>query len=160
VSEASDRKDDILAINTNKLDEDAAEQPRTLRQWADKLSFAEKRAKLAKRKLRVVKAELSKVVRQSPSKYGIFRVTDTAIEDAVVMMSAYKAEEEELISAELARDLLKNMVISLHERGEEIGNLVKLHGQQYWARVRVDPDTMQEIQEHSRKSAMRKSKPE
>lgn len=137
----SAEKDDILGIRLNQLHEDAATQPRTLRQWCDKLAGAERKAKLAKRKLRVVKAELSRVVRQNPHKYSIFKVTDTCVEDAVVCISDYKTAETELIDAEYNRDMLKNMVSSLHERGEQIGNEVKLHGQQYWARKTVEPST-------------------
>lgn len=146
----SEEKDDLLAIDIHNLENDASSQPRLIRIWIDKLAHAEKKAKLAKRELRLVKAELSKSVRSSPSKYGIVKLTDTSVEDAVVCMSTYKAKEEEYIDVELSRDIIKSMVQSLHERGEQISNEVKLHGQGYFSKVSVDPDTMQKIQEQGR----------
>lgn len=148
-------KDDLLRIRFDRLHEDAAEQARLMRAWSSKLALADKKAKLAKRKARVVRAELSKVVRQAPGKYGIAKVTDTAVEDAVIQMTTCKEADQEQIEMEYQRDMLKAMVMSIHERGEQISNEVKLFGQQYWAKPAVDPETYQEMTRHDRESVMR-----
>lgn len=148
-------KDDILKIDLAHLEDTAAEQARLLRKWADKLATANKEAKLAKRKVRLVRAELSRVIRSSPAKYRIIKVTEDSVEDVVVMSHDFKAAEAELIEAEYNRDVLQAMVSSLHERGEQIGNEVKLFGQQYWAKPKLSGEIGVEAAEVERRRAMR-----
>jgi len=138
-------KDDILKIDLAHLEKDLAEHARLVRIWGDKLAEAEFNCKHAKNKLRLVKAELSRVVRSNPGKYNIVgRATEDATEDVVVTMSSYKEPAAELIQAEYDRDIIKNMVIALHERGEAMGYQAKLHGQMYWAK----PQTNEEYSRH------------
>lgn len=142
-------KDDLLRINLNRLEVDAAEHARLLRQWGDKAAEAECKVRTGKNALRLIKAETAVVVRANPGNYGIRKISVEAVEDVVVQTRRYRDAETILVAAEYDRDILKSMVSALHERGEQIGNEVKLHGQQYWAKPRADQEDIQGVKEEN-----------
>jgi hypothetical protein len=98
----------------------------------------------AKVELDLVKAELDKAIRKAPEKYGLEKVTETALLNAITSHSDYLSAQELYQQAEYEASVAKSAVYAFDARKTALENLVKLHGQQYFAGPRIPRDLTQE----------------
>jgi hypothetical protein len=150
-------KDDPLKINLYRLEKEAAGQAQLMRDWGQKWADAEKALKMLKNALKVARAEIAKAVRTNPANYGVNKLTEGSIEEVLTLNSILRKQENELVEAEYERDIIKAMVVAIHERGEMISNEVKLHGQQYWSKPTADPEFNKKVREDEAVETMKKA---
>ena len=126
-----------LAIDRDSLDNEWLDQPQRFFRYSELLAKAQRRLDRAKETRDVVEAKLDRKVRQSPSVYGIpDRATESAIKNAVLLEQDFKTASTEVIDAEYKVNLLIGAVRAFTQRRDALENLVRLHGQSYFAAPR------------------------
>lgn len=150
-------RDDVLTPNPLDLVKEWAAQPKLYMFWAEKLDEAEDEADAAKRNKSLVEAQVEKMVRDDPDEFGIDKVTDKAIAMSVVRHKHMQEAEEELQSAVSEVRHLKSMIKALSIKKEAIENMVRMHGQKYFAMPHV-VGIGQEVAEEITKQSVRKQR--
>jgi hypothetical protein len=132
-----------IKIDDQLLDVEWCEQPEKMVKYCSIMAEAEKTMDLAKEKLEAVKAEIDKDVRSNPAKYGLDKITDKVAENTVVLQDQYKEASTAYINAKYEFKMAQGAVKAFEQRKDALENLVKLHGQSYFAGPRVPHDLAQ-----------------
>lgn len=149
-------KDDTLAIDLCRLEEECIRNPILMREWADKLANARRTAARSDAALKLVKAEMGIKIRQRPSAYGIDKQTVDSVNDAIITHKDYKHALEVSIQAQYDVEVLESMTKALYDRGKQLSNACALHGQQYWSKPHADPETRQAISQSEQEEVTKK----
>ena len=137
-------------IDPESLDTEWIEQPTKLWKYAKIAATKRKEADLAKEKIEYVKAEIDKKIRTNPDKYGIERVTEPAVERAIVLSTEFKEASQEYIDAKFEMEVARAAVQAIEQRKDALENLVNLHRQQYFAGPSVPRDLSYEWQKRNK----------
>lgn len=140
---SSESKSEFFAVDEDNLLEYLREQPELMYRYSRRLGDAKKDLEEAKGELKVTEAEVKKDIRTNPERYGLKRATDKAVEDEVFLHHAYQDAVTNYNRAKHRVDVLYAAVSALEHRKSALEQMVKLHGQQYFATPRL-PDTMSE----------------
>lgn len=125
---------DDMHIDEDALEVELLEQPSLMLKYSLKLAEARETRDMAKEELDLVEAGIDRAVRTDPEKYGIAgKVTEGAIKAAVLMAEEYKNAQEKLREADYELNVMHGVVKAIDARKSSLENLVKLHGQQYFA---------------------------
>lgn len=135
-----------MSIDETSLDVEWLQQPSLMLKYANMASAAKKVVDEAKESLDVLKAQLDKQIRLDPAGFnkGIDKITETVIQNTILMLDEYKDANSEYIKARYEYEMAKNAVESLEQKKTALENLVKLHGQQYFAGPKVPRDLSKE----------------
>ncbi|MCK9457122.1 MAG: hypothetical protein M0R31_07490 [Candidatus Riflebacteria bacterium] len=126
-----------MDIDEDSLDVEWLEQPKKMVQMVKIAAKVKINMERAKDNLAQVKAELAKKVRAAPEKYGIEKITIDAVNDVVQTNAKYIEAYEEYLEAVYENDVASGSVKATEQRKSSLENLVKLHGQQYFAGPKV-----------------------
>lgn len=129
-----------MYIDENALDIEFLEQPSLMTRYSQLLADARRDRDLAKEALELAKAEINLDIRDNPEKYGLEKVTDKAVEACILMEDSYKEAQKEFNDANYEVNLLFGVVSAIDHRKSALENLVKLHGQNYFAGPQVPHD--------------------
>lgn len=129
--------EEFMEIDEDSLDVEWLEQPKKMVQMVKIAAKVKINMERAKDNLAQVKAELAKKVRAAPEKYGIEKVTIDAVNDVVQTNAKYIEAYEEYLEAVYENDVASGSVKATEQRKSSLENLVKLHGQQYFAGPKV-----------------------
>lgn len=88
-----------------------------------------------KNDLEVIEADLCKHIRTTPGKYGLEKVTESAIKEILVLQPEYKEAQGLLIKAKHRQDLDQALVSALEHKKRALSMLVDLHGMSYFNEV-------------------------
>lgn len=141
-------------IDEHNLVEEARRQPKRMFEMCRELAEADADVKLLDVELELVEADLDRMIRSNPDKYGLKKVTEPGIKHAMKLTKRWQKAKKELITAETKRDTYKGGVKALEHRKESIGNIVYLNGQSYYG----DPITDSKMQRRRRKDEEKESK--
>jgi len=98
----------------------------------------------AKEKLELTRAELDKAIRKEPELFEVEKVTDKAIESAILVQPEYKRASEEYLQLKFEYDIAAGAVKAFDARKDALENLVRLNGQQYFAGPKTPRDLSSE----------------
>lgn len=129
--------EEFMDIDEDSLDVEWLEQPKKMVQMVKIAAKVKINMERAKDNLAQVKAELAKKVRAAPEKYGIEKITIDAVNDVVQTNAKYIEAYEEYLEAVYENDVASGSVKATEQRKSSLENLVKLHGQQYFAGPKV-----------------------
>lgn len=133
-----------VTIDENSLDTEWLQQPRLMYQYASHLADAVRNYEWMKEQLEVVRAELDKDIRNNPEKHGIQKITETVVQNTILLMEEYQAANNNQIKARYELDMAKAGVRAIDGKKDALENLVRLHGQQYFAGPSVPRDLSRE----------------
>lgn len=133
-------------IDETALDVEWLEQPNLMLKYGKLVAEARKEYDLAKENLDVVKAELDKKIRSNPEEYDIIKVTESAINAAILTHPDYQEASSKLIEAKYNLNLYQTAADAIDAKKAALENLVRLHGQQYFAGPKVPHDLSVERQ--------------
>lgn len=122
-----------IEIDGEALDQEWLNQPRLLMQYARHSALMRKRLEEAKQSLDIAKAEADKMIRTNPEKYGIEKVTETVVANAVLKEEGYQEAYTDFLNAKYEADMASSAVNAFEHRKSALENLVRLYGQQYFA---------------------------
>ena len=96
----------------------------------------------AKDALDLERSTLDYKIRQNPEKYikSSVKITETVISNAILQQSSYRDANKRYLKAKYENEVAKGAVEAFEQRKSALENLVRLHGQQYFAGPRVPRD--------------------
>lgn len=146
---------DTYEIDKHRLDREWQLQPRLFHEAADKLAEAESEVDRLKGVLELVAAEVELDIRKNPEGYGIKRISNPAVEKAVILDKQYQEALEDYHKAKRAARHLQAEVRYLEHRKSAIEHLSKLRLIDYWADPRISGREMEAAEERLREEAAR-----
>jgi len=147
--------DKDINIDETALDVEWLEQPHLMFQYCKHAAETKRWLDLAKEKLEVEKAKLGKDVRAHPENYGVEKVTESSVQDAVLMSKSHQNAAAEFADARYENEIAVGVLRSLDQRKTALENLVKLQGMSYFASPSVPRDLPSERQKHDRERTRR-----
>lgn len=133
-----------ITIDPDSLDVEWMEQPRLMIKYSRHAAQMRKALDEAKQNLDIAKAEADKSLRNHPEKYGLSKVTDTAVANQILIHPKYKEAYSEYLDAKYESDMAISAVVAFEQRKSALENLVRLHGQQYFAGPSLPRDLSKE----------------
>lgn len=133
-----------ITIDEAALDVEWLEQPRLMMQYARHAAQMKMDMDYAKEQLDLVQAELDKAIRTDPEKYGLEKITESAVRNTILTQKMYKDSNSAYLDAKFEYDVAMGAVRAFDQRKSALENLVRLHGQQYFAGPSVPRDLSQE----------------
>ena len=143
-----------LTIDPDSLDTEWLDQPRLMLRYAKHASKMKMEVERAKEKLDIIRADLDKKIRVVPEEFGITKLTESVITSTVITQVKYRTGNEAFLEAAYEANMAQGALRALEGKKTALENLVKLHGQQYFAGPSVPRDLSKEweIKEKQRES--------
>jgi len=139
-----DYKKDVT-IDEGALDYELLIQADLRRKYGENLSEMESRRDRMQDKLDVCRAEIDRDIRTSPEDYEItVKLTETVIANTILLQNEYRETLELLRELEYEVKYTKHAVQSIEHKKSALEELVKLHGQSYFAGPRIPRDLSKE----------------
>lgn len=139
-----------LAIDSQALDVEWLKQPQLLMKYSIASAQAEKKAKQAHERVKLVRSELIKKATRNPKKY-----LDEGVKPTAPNIEAFYREhpdhinaKDELIEAEYQAAIIRSAVFAFNQRRVALEELVRLHGMQYFAGPKEPRDLSKEWKKH------------
>jgi DNA polymerase II large subunit len=143
-----------MRIDETALDVEWLDQPSLMMKYAQISASTRMELDKAKEKLELVRAELDKAVRSNPDRYSIDKITEAVVTAVIISHKDYQKASNTLIEAKYENDIAYGAVKAVDARKDALENLVRLHGQQYFAGPKMPRDLSFEAQQkHNQKKA-------
>lgn len=142
---------DFFAVDQHRLDEEWVRQPKLFHEYAVKLADAraevdrlKAKRDLAEEQVEYVAAEINSMIRQDPEQFGLPKVTEDAIKNAVRTHQDYIDAQEKVhkirqreIEARREVGVLEAAVNALEHKKRSLENLVELFLRDYFSSPRA-----------------------
>jgi len=136
-----------LKIDVDALDVEWADQPLLMLKYTKISVEARMELDKAKEDLGIVKAEIDLKIRQDPEAFGITKITESAIQSAIILDTTFGLANEKCLQASYEFDMAQGAVRAVDQRKQALENLVKLHGLQYFAGPKIPRNLSYEYQQ-------------
>ena len=133
-----------LKIDDASLDLECLDQASLFMKYAKISAEAKRNLEETKQILDIKKAEIDKSIRENPDKYKIEKVTEGSIQSAILSDLYYQNTYQDVIDAKYEADMAQNAVNAMIQRKDMLEQLIKLHGQSYFAGPNVPRDLSKE----------------
>ena len=133
-----------ITIDPDALDTEWLQQPRLMLKYCKISAQQEMEYELAKENLDLIKADLDKDIRSDPEKFGITKLTETAVSNTIISHALYKEASKAVIQRKYEWGVSKGAVKSLDHKKDALENLVSLFGKQYFAGPKIPRDLSHE----------------
>ncbi len=156
---------EFFEIDKDRLDEEWVNHVKTFHKLAivsadarEELERAKANEEMVKDELKAVVAELDLDIRSNPSKYGLEKVTEGAIEKVVILQSkhakaqkkVYKARQQ-CIKAQHDSNVADAAVKTMDHKKKALEDLVTLQGRDYFSSPRLSGEAGKEMVEKERR---------
>lgn len=144
-----------LRIDESALDVECLNQPMLMMKYSKELASAEREVSRLKEKRDVIKAELDRDIRSNPLSFQVkVKLTEDVVKNTILLCEEYQQIATELIDAQYEARMAEGAVKAVQQRKDELQDLVKLHGQRYFAGPNIPRDITYEVkQQHQREAA-------
>jgi len=132
------------SIDDSALDVEWLRQPELMMKYTQLEAQGQQEYEQAELNYKITRAEMDKKVRDNPDAYNLSKTTETAIQAAVRTTPEYKEAKDRMIDAQYDWNMAKAAVRSMYAKKEALENLVRLHGQLYFAGPSVPRDLNKE----------------
>ncbi len=129
----ADIEKSFFDIDQLALDREWMDQPGLFFQYAKLLADAKRKLDESKSFLEVVKANMSRNVRDNPAAHQVTKITEGAITGAVTSSSVVQEAVKSVTENRHSVDVLTAAVTAMDHRKKALENLVYLHGQNYFS---------------------------
>ena len=129
-----------LFIDDSALDIEWLDQSMLFMKYAKNAAEVRKLFDETKQELDIVRAEIDKDIRENPDKYGLEKVTEGAIQSALLTSKKFQIANQKVLDAKFEIDMASSAVQAFNMRKEALENLVKLNGQSYFSGPKVPRD--------------------
>ena len=135
-------------IDPTRLDMECIQQPERFFHYAEEAVEAQFEAEQAKLQVEIVQAHLELECRTNPDDFGLVKSTDSSVKAAVLCHPKYKKVVEDYNQARKKSRLLEAAVNTMETKRKMLEEMVKLHGQQYFAGPSVPHDLIADYKEY------------
>lgn len=145
---------EITEVDKHALDEEWEKQAALYEKYALLLAEAKEVLNKRKAKLDLITAEVGHNARKNPARFGLDKITDATIKDAVLRSKQHQKGMRLRIKAQHRVDVLEATVSALEHKKKALENLVYLHGQSYFAapKFKGDKDAIRKAKRHKLRS--------
>jgi len=133
-----------INIDETALDLEWKMQPMLMMRYCAHMAHAKKALDLASERLDVRKAKLDKEIRSNPEKYGLSKITETALGNTILLQPEYEEANKEYIEAKYEYEMVQAAVRAMDQKKSALENLVKLLGMSYFAGPTTPRDLSEE----------------
>lgn len=133
-----------ICIDEKALDIEWLEQAELMRRYASHLAKTGKGMDLAKEKLEIGRANIELSIRKEPERYGISKITESAVQSTILLQEEYQKLSQEYIEAKYENNIALAAVRALDQKKMALENLVKLLQASYFAAPKTIRDLTQE----------------
>lgn len=130
-----------LGIDRNRLDDEWVDHPAMYHYWACHAAEAQIRYDETKSKLDLIKAELDDDIRTDPQAYGVKKVTEKAIENAILIQPSYKSVLKKMHQARHDLEIARANLNSLEHKKRALSLLTELWIRDYYSDPAIRPLT-------------------
>ena len=131
-------------IDESALDVEWLQQPSLMKRYADMATKAERNEALKKESLDLLRAQFDLLIRKTPEDFKIDKITEAVVANTILTLEDYQEANKEYLEAKFERKNADNAVKAIEQKKTALENLVKLHGQQYFAGPSVPRDLNKE----------------
>lgn len=132
------------SIDESALDTEWLQQASLTFKYCQLEADARKAVDDTKAQLDIVEAELDKEIRNNPEKFGLPKITESAIKSAILVNENHINAKDEYSQAQYELNMAQAAVRAIYAKKDALENLVRLHGQQYFAGPSVPRDLSKE----------------
>ena len=129
-----------LEIDPTQLDVECGMQGELFFKWAEKSTEARALVDTEKFRAEVLLMQLAGQARSDPGSFGLVKVTEAAVQEAVKTHPDYIEAYERYLEARAASGILEKAVEAMEQRKRMLESLISLHGMQYFAGPSVPRD--------------------
>jgi len=122
----------LLSIDINELDSEWVRQPRIFEKICRMSSRAKREVEHCKNVLEALKAEKASIIRKNPGKHGLLKITDKAIEAAILEDKEYLSAVTRAMDAKYQSDVLTGAVRALEHKKDSLEYLTRLYLSNYF----------------------------
>lgn len=145
-----------LQIDKYGLDEEWSKQASTFHKWSVQLAEAEMERDRAKENVDLVRAELDMLIRQKPYEFKIEKITEAAINSAIITDKKYKDSVDEYLKLKYNHKIIQSAIESLNHKKFALDNLVRLFLSEYYLREAPPQDRTSMLNEMNKDSVLKK----
>lgn len=139
-----------VSIDESALDVEWLDQASLTMKYCQLEAEAQRAYDNAKERLDIVRAELYQKITNDPDSYNLPKTTEGAINGAILMTEKYQEAQEDVGQALYEYQMAKAAVRAMYAKKDALENLVRLHGQQYFAGPSVPRDLSKEWEQRAR----------
>jgi hypothetical protein len=139
IMEQLEFKSDLLDIDPNELDKECLIQPKRYYHYAKMLEKARKRQEHLKAAFKLIIAKCGDDIRKDAQQKKQ-KLTEASITNTLILRKDYQQAEKDVIEATYQAGVLEAAVKSLYQKKDCIEYLIRLHGQNYYSKVKTDND--------------------
>jgi len=139
-----------VSIDETSLDVEWLEQPRLMLSYAKNAAVRKADFDRAKENLEVVKAQLDHSIRENPEVFAVIKITETVVQNTIHLQKEYEEAYERYTTAKYELEIALAAVRAIEQKRSALENLVRLHGQQYFAGPSVPRDLSAEWERKQR----------
>ena len=151
-------QESFLVIAKHALDEDWIKQPKLYHEVALKLADARLDHDEAKDKLELTMAEIDRVIRIDPEKYGVTKITETSVERAIILTKTYQSAKKRVNETKHTVDVLAAVSIALEHKKKALENLVQLEARDYFSEPKAPQGSVEEMSQRERRAVFNRKK--
>ena len=107
------------------------------------------------RRLELVRAEMDDLIRSKPGKYGIEKVSETAIKSAIIKSKQYREAEGEYLKALKRTRLLSGVMKAMEHRKRALSDLTSLQISGYYSGSRPSTDGISDSRQERQRQALK-----
>ena len=146
-----------IRIDEDALDIEWLNQPRLMLKYSKISAEAKMEMLLRKENLDLVKADLDKEIRSDPEKFGVVKITETAVSNTIISHKLYKEANTAYLQAQYEADIAKGSLSAVEHKKDALENLERLFGQNYFAGPQVPRDLSYEWQQTQKQKTTNES---
>lgn len=133
-----------IIIDENSLDIEWLNQPTLFMKYARHGASMRREVDKMKQALDIARADADSKIRNHPEKYKLEKITEAAVSNAILKEDGYKQAYQDYLDAKYESDIAQAAVLAFEQRKSALENIVKLHGQSYFAGPKVPRDLSNE----------------
>jgi len=135
-----------MEISPQDLDVEWLEQPKLMMKYTKKLAELREKRDLVKEEMELTRAELDREIRESPEEFGLEKINNDVVANTILTVEDYQKVSKKLIRANYEVNVMSGIVQAVEQRKQALENLVRLHGQQYFAGPTVPRNLKEELE--------------
>jgi len=139
-----------IRIDESALDVEWLDQPSLMMKYARNAAEARLELDRAKEALELTKAELDREVRSNPEAFGMEKLTESAVQNTIILQEAYIGANDNFIQAKFKADIAQGAVRAFDARKDALENLGRLLGLQYFAGPKMPRDLLEEREQRNK----------
>lgn len=151
----NDVEESIVHIDEHNLDKECIKLPTDYLRAAHQSAEYKRDLDELEAELKVVQSEMGMKVRDHPARFGLEKVTETALPSVVITTKEYQDKLREVQRARHQAELAQAVVWALEHKKRTLTLLVELHGMGYFSNPKVSERGREAVEEMTKTKVRR-----